>query len=302
MSDLKYRDFFETFGDPLQIIRDGRFVDCNPATLVYLGYEKKEDVLVPPWKLSPPYQPDGRASEEKAKAMVRIGMERGLHRFEWLHLTSDGQELPVEVSLTAGRNDAVDTLLSSWRDISERKATEKALCENEMKLHAILDHHFQLTGLITPEGRVCAANQTALRMVGAEESEVLEGYFWDGPWWRDSQRETVRNAVAQAARGEFVRFRTTHSDADSNVHHIDFSLSPVRDEDGKVVYLVPEGRDITDMIHAEEARLESLARFSGFAEASQYGMGMADTGGRVVVPGIPPFDSPPPPGSRREHP
>jgi PAS domain S-box-containing protein len=40
--------------------------------------------------------------------------------------------------------------------------------------------------------------------------------------------------------------------------------------------------DITERKEAEEARNESLARFSGFAQASQYGMGMADLDGQIV--------------------
>jgi signal transduction histidine kinase len=64
----------------------------------------------------------------------------------------------------------------------------------------------------------------------------------------------VRDAVDRAVRGEFVRFETTHSSAEGGAKNIDFSLSPVHDTDGNVVYLVPEGRDITGIRQAEEER------------------------------------------------
>jgi PAS domain S-box-containing protein/putative nucleotidyltransferase with HDIG domain len=41
-------------------------------------------------------------------------------------------------------------------------------------------------------------------------------------------------------------------------------------------------QDITERKQAEEARSETLARFSGFAEASQYGMGIADLEGNII--------------------
>ena len=281
-NEQKYQHFFETFGDPLLIIQGGRFVDCNPAAVSILGYDEKDDILVPPGKLSPVFQGDGRPSEEKAKEMIDIAFARGHHQFEWLHTKKDGGLICVEVSLTAQQLPTGDTLFTSWRDISERKRAEQALRESEMKLHAIFDHHYQLTGLISPDGRLRAANQTALRMVDAAESDVLGKYFWEGPWWSPAQHDEVRNAVNRSLNGEFVRFKTVHFDKGGEKRYMDFSLSPVRDDDGNVFYVVPEGRDITDMKRAEDARMESLARFSGFANASQYGMGMADLDGRIT--------------------
>jgi two-component system sensor histidine kinase EvgS len=64
----------------------------------------------------------------------------------------------------------------------------------------------------------------------------------------------VRDAIARAAGGEFVRFETTNRSAEGGVRKIDFSLSPIQDNDGNVVYLLPEGRDITEIRQAEEER------------------------------------------------
>src|SRR5262249_56293657 len=58
--------------------------------------------------------------------------------------------------------------------------------------------------------------------------------------------------VARAGAGEFVRFEATHPGPDGRVHHVDFSLTPVTDDAGKVVMLIPEGRDVTDRKRAEQ--------------------------------------------------
>ena len=73
-------------------------------------------------------------------------------------------------------------------------------------------------------------------------------------------RTKVRLAVKKAAKGEFIRFEATHRAADGNLHYVDFSLKPVTDEAGKVVLLIPEGRDITERKLTEEA-----LRFTQFA-------------------------------------
>ena len=143
------------------------------------------------------------------------------------------------------------------REISEKIQAEEALRDSERKLLAIFDHHYQLTGLIDPEGRLLAANRTALRFAGTEESEVIGRYFWEGPWWESSQQPELRNAVKRALGGEFVRFKTTHPTANGEIRDIDFSLSPVRDDAGNVIFVVPEGRDITK-IRRTEAERENL--------------------------------------------
>jgi PAS domain S-box-containing protein len=140
------------------------------------------------------------------------------------------------------------------QEISEKKQAEEALRESERKLHAIFDHHYQLTGLIDTEGRILAANQTALRFADVEESEVIGQYFCDGPWWDPSQRSELRNAIERAIGGDFVRFETTHSTVDGEIRNIDFSLSPVKDDNGHVIYIVPEGRDITKIKRSEKER------------------------------------------------
>ena len=45
----------------------------------------------------------------------------------------------------------------------------------------------------------------------------------------------------------------THPDVEGNIHYIDFSLKPMKDEPGEVTFLLAEGRDITERKLAESA-------------------------------------------------
>src|ERR1035437_3552230 len=70
-SEKKYRDLFEKSGDAILIINNGRFMDCNQATINMLHYKNKKDLLnTHPSELSPDIQPDGRLSLEKADEMM----------------------------------------------------------------------------------------------------------------------------------------------------------------------------------------------------------------------------------------
>ena len=141
---------------------------------------------------------------------------------------------------------------SLLREIEERRAIESALRESERRFRAIFDQTFQFIGLMALDGTLIEANRAALEFVGAEY--VIGRPFWETPWWTHSPelQEKLRAAVKKASAGEFVRFEATHPAVDGNLHYVDFSLKPVTDETGKVVLLIPEGRDITERKQAEE--------------------------------------------------
>ncbi len=132
-----YRELFERSADAILIIKDGRFVDCNQATVNMLRFESRDQVLqTHPSELSPPTQPDGRNSREKADEMIALAFEHGNHRFEWDHRRAGGETFPVEVLLTvAGGNDA-KVLHTVWRDITERKQLEEQLLQSQ-KMEAV---------------------------------------------------------------------------------------------------------------------------------------------------------------------
>jgi diguanylate cyclase (GGDEF)-like protein/PAS domain S-box-containing protein len=133
------------------------------------------------------------------------------------------------------------------------------ISENERKLRAIFDQTYQFIGLMTTDGILIEANRSALDFAGIKASDVLNKPFWQTPWWTHSSplQAKLRQAVKDAASGKFVRFEATHTAKDGSLHYIDFSLKPVKDDKGKVIYLIPEGRDITDR-QAMEERLKEM--------------------------------------------
>jgi len=133
-------------------------------------------------------------------------------------------------------------------EIKKRKKAEESLKESERKIRALYDQTFQFIGLMTPDGTLIEANRTALEFSGIELADVINKPFWQTPWWTHSPelQEKLQQAVKKVARGEFLRFEATHLDKEGVLHYVDFSLKPVKDESGKVVFMIPEGRDITE--------------------------------------------------------
>ena len=140
----------------------------------------------------------------------------------------------------------------------QRKKTRLSLQQSEEKFRCIFDQSYQYMGMLAPDGTVLACNQAALALVDVTEQEVLGKPFWCAPWWTHTAEEQnlLQEALAKAAQGQFIRFETTHKSCDGSVVDVDFSLNPVKDESGRVILIIPEGRNITAIKQAEH-RLRS---------------------------------------------
>lgn len=187
-------------------------------------------------------------------------------------LCRDGSARTCELSV--GRVDSPDRdeplFIGSFRDVTQRRAAERALEESERRFRAIFDRSFGYLGLLDPDGVVLEANQSALEGAGIARDEVVGRPFWETRWWSvaDEEREKLRDAIQRARSGEFVRFETAHPGARGELLAIDFSLKPVRDAQGRVVMLIPEGRDITELKRAQRTETAMLRALAAIGESA----------------------------------
>lgn len=156
-----------------------------------------------------------------------------------------------EIGLLAGTfNFMAEKLEKTLEGLRENEAKLK---ESASKLRSVFDLSFQFIGLLTPDGTLVEVNQSAVKFLGIDASDVIGKPFWETRWWNHSTfvQNSVRDAIRRAANGETVKYETTHVDAAGALRIIDFSLRPVKNDSGQVVLLIPEGRDVTDRKQAE---------------------------------------------------
>jgi PAS domain S-box-containing protein len=126
LSEKRFRSLFDLSPDPVWLIEDNRFIDCNQAAVNILGYNNKEAILnTHPAELSPTFQPDGVESFAKAERMLKLAKTKDVHRFEWVHTDINGTNLFVEVTLSQIEVENKPLIFCAWRDISALKESEK---------------------------------------------------------------------------------------------------------------------------------------------------------------------------------
>lgn len=253
--EARFESMFETSPDPTWIIDGHQFVSCNAAAVAILGYQSKEDLRnTHPSRLSPEFQPDGEASFSKAERMMRLAEERGLHRFEWMHTRLDGSDFPAEVTLSRMTMKGRPVIYCVWRDVSERKAAEAQVAENQQLLHAIVDNAPALVYVFDAASRLILCNQQFEKAVGHTRADLLgkdRGSFLPA----HIAREHHQNDLQVLAAKEPISFEENNLEPDGP--HIYLTVkSPLYSPSGAAWAVVGVSTDITQRKRSEsESRL-----------------------------------------------
>ena len=153
---------------------------------------------------------------------------------------------------------------------TEIRATEARHRYREKIARVTLDSMVQFVGLLDAEGTVLEINKVALDAVGITLADVEGKPFWTTFWWQVSAEinRGIRDAIARAAKGEFVRWDTPlFASPDGSVTIvIDASVMPVKDDQGEVVFLACEGRDITEKKAQEREIAQKNIELQGLLE------------------------------------
>jgi PAS domain S-box-containing protein len=223
---------------------DGRITDVNQAYLDALGYTREELASRDSAFFT---HPDDVGPTREFFASLQKG-PHNTASIEKRYFRKDGQILWARASATMRRDSLGKPLevIAIVEDITERKSAQE-------RLRAVYDGTYEYMGLLSTDGMVLDCNRASLEFAGNTREDVIGKPFWETPWFTGTTgaSEAVREGVARAAAGEFVRYEASLTRPSGGIVTFDFSLHPVRNEKGEVIYIVPEGRDITDRKEVE---------------------------------------------------
>jgi len=134
-SEKKYRMLFESASDAILIYKIGStFVEANKVACHMLKYEKEKLLTLSPFDIDTP--------EHRRYTSLRVSklQEKGKSSFESDLICGDGEIIPVEINSRVIDFEGEKAILSSIRDVSERKKAGEALKIGEARYRELINN------------------------------------------------------------------------------------------------------------------------------------------------------------------
>ena len=252
----------QSIGDAVMVCDvSGSITMLNPTAEELTGWTKDQAIGRPLPNVFHIVNEDTRIPvESPADKVIRLNAAVILENHTVL-IRKDGTEVPIDDSGAPVRNrdGSLSGVVLVFRSVAERRHVANVLRKNQERLNSIFNTSLEYIWILSPEGKTLDCNRASLEFGGGTREEIVGQYFWDGPWfiYTAGMPELVRAAIERAAAGQSTRTELALIRPTGETIHFDFSLTPVVDSEDKVIYLVPEGRDISELKRAELALMQS---------------------------------------------
>ncbi len=276
-SEEKYHAVFSTASDGIVVIdrATGTIVDCNEAITRMYGYRREELVGQPVTMVS-------AEPEETRQTLADVPSFIALR----LHRKKDGSVFPVEIAITAFTLQDRRMLVSSVRDISERRRAEEALTRERWRLQNIIEGTHAGTWEWNVQTGEVAFNEIWAQIVGRTLDELAPVSIrtWEQLAHPDDLQESGKLLERHFA-GELPYYdvicRMKHK-AGHWVWVHDRGRLVTRTDDGRPLLMFGTHADVTTLMQAQAALSESETNFRTFFESIGDLIVVATPDGRIL--------------------
>jgi PAS domain S-box-containing protein len=260
------RDYLETtlqsIGDAV-IVCDpsGRVTLMNPTAVEVTGWTREQAMGQPLERVFRILNERTRETVESPVANVlRVGNIVGLANHTLL-VRHDGVEVPIDDSGAPIRdkNNEIVGVVLVFRDITERRQNEEALRQSDasrLRLAAIIDSADDAIISKNLNGIVSSWNEGACRTFGYSASEMVgQPILRLIPEDLQYEEDEILRKIRAGKRIDHYETRRTKKNGDSV--EVSVTISPIRDESGRIIGASKIARDISNRKRVERLLVQS---------------------------------------------
>ena len=251
----------------------------NDAYMEFLGTDDREKARSYDWRTG--IHPDdverivaeSVAGEAGLQTFTLEGrFRRGDGSYRWLRSTSSPRFGPdgEHVGFIGAATDITLAKEAELELKSQVAEQTRELALSEARFRAVFDTVLEVLVLMEPDGTVVELNRKEAPWRHKNPHDAVGRKLWDAPTLQmyPQHKALMKKAVKQAAGGKLFVQEVRMEREGAPTAHLDVSVQPVHGPDGKVIYLLFEARDITDLKLAQEQlrqsqKMEALGQLTG---------------------------------------
>jgi PAS domain S-box-containing protein len=272
--DQWYRVLLESLEDAVFVhgmtpdMRPGRFIEVNGAACRKLGYSREELLQMSVPDINAP------GAHANMDETVKELKENGHVLFETVHKKKDGRLLPVEIHTHLFEMGSQPIVISTARDITERKKWQEQvqqshealearvierteeLRKSEERFRAIADYTYDWENWVAPDGKLLWVNPAVERVTGYSAEEHLNHPDRVAMIVLEEDRDYIKNifenAIKERLSDNDIPFRIRRKDG--SIRWVSISYQPLYSRDDKYLGIRSSIRDITGRVKVEQER------------------------------------------------
>jgi PAS domain S-box-containing protein len=156
------------------------------------------------------------------------------------------------------------------RELKEQVAARTSeLAASEARVRGLFDSALEMIGLLDLEGRYVEVNRSALDSLGLTQKEVAGKHPWEiGPFLGHPESQAKLQSLVEKAAGGQTSTAEMQIDTVKGQASLIVSMKPVMGDDGKPMFLLGEGRDISELKSTQDQlrqaqKMEALGQLTG---------------------------------------
>jgi len=263
-SQLNFRTLFDTIDDFLFILdTDGKIMMTNPVVQKRLGYTSAELHKLYVFNVHPPEMKDDAWFAFNEIIAGRVSY------YSIPLLTREGNHIPVETRIIAGRWDNKDVLYGISRDITELRKAEKDIQLRESYLSAVINNHPGMFWMKDLNGKYLIVNEqndNLLRLFTTLPGDTILG-ITDFDIFPQEEAQRYLDEDLQVIDWRLPLIIEEQKVVDNQLIWFEKSKFPVVDKQNEIIGVSAYAINITERKKTEVALKMQSAAFESFAFA-----------------------------------